>query len=63
MLRSTSNIKIKLPPIQTLTMFNDIASPCFDRIVANKLVIRNITKLRDSILPKLMSGEVKVELE
>jgi type I restriction enzyme S subunit len=59
----TSNIKIKLPPIQTLTMFNDIASPCFDRIVANKLVIRNITKLRDSILPKLMSGEVKVELE
>lgn len=59
----TGNIKIKLPPIQTLNSFNDFANPVFNRLIANMLLIRNIVVLRDTLLPKLISGEVRVKLE
>ena len=49
-----------LPPEEVRHAFNDRASPMFDRIT--KLCEENLTlaSLRDNLLPKLMSGELRV---
>jgi type I restriction enzyme S subunit len=33
------------------------------KIKSNSIQIRTLTRLRDTLLPKLMSGEVRVKLE
>lgn len=35
-------------------------APIMDKIVINNNQIRTLEKLRDTLLPKLMSGEVRV---
>ena len=41
--------------------FYNTIQPNFKKIHSNTLQIRTLEKLRDTLLPKLMSGEVKVE--
>lgn len=36
--------------------------PLFDKIIFNQSQIRTLTQLRDTLLPKLMSGEVRVKM-
>jgi type I restriction enzyme S subunit len=38
--------------------FHKICEPCFLKIRQNQLQIRTLMQLRDTLLPKLMSGEV-----
>lgn len=42
--------------------FNVVAEPIFLKINKNRIQIRNLAKLRDTLLPKLISGEVRVAL-
>lgn len=42
--------------------FKEVIKPIFAKIKTNSLQIRTIQKLRDNLLPKLMSGEVRVEV-
>jgi len=55
------NLKIQVPPSSLLEKFNEIISPLFDKIKNNQLQIRTLTQLRDTLLPRLMSGEVRVK--
>jgi len=57
-----SKIKVILPDENKLTKFHEIVEPMFDRIYINYVQIRTLTQLRDTLLPKLMSGEVRVDL-
>lgn len=52
--------EIDLPDVQTLKRFNDIVLPYIKKIKSNITQIRTLTQLRDTLLPKLMSGEVRV---
>jgi type I restriction enzyme S subunit len=36
--------------------------PLFDKIIFNQSQIRTLTKLRDTLLPKLMNGEVRIKI-
>ena len=40
--------------------FNELIDPIFDKIIKNKLQIQTLEKLRDTLLPKLMSGKIRV---
>lgn len=42
--------------------FGKEAKPLFDKIIFNLNQIRTLTQTRDTLLPKLMSGEVRVEM-
>jgi|26BtaG_2_1085354.scaffolds.fasta_scaffold00083_24 type I restriction enzyme S subunit len=55
-----SKIKLPLPNNKRLDNFNEIAIPLFDKIFKNQNQIRTLENLRDTLLPKLMSGEVRV---
>jgi len=49
-------------PVKLIAEFEKQVTPFFGRIKANDLQIRTLENLRDLLLPKLMSGEVKVLL-
>ena len=64
--------QLNLSPIETLKLtdtfpsseriekFNKIVQPIFEKILTNKQQIRRLEQLRDTLLPKLMSGEVRI---
>ena len=54
------NITTQLPSIDRALGFSDITQPYINKITANRKQIQTLEKLRDNLLPKLMSGEVRV---
>ena len=50
-----------MPGPQILSGFEDAVSPLFDKILANVVESRTLAQTRDLLLPKLMSGELRVE--
>jgi type I restriction enzyme S subunit len=55
-------ITITLPKETHIIWFEETVKPYFFKILANRTQIRTLTALRDTLLPKLMSGEVRVEV-
>lgn len=53
-------IEIMLPDDNTLMKYNDVISPMTQLIVANREEIERLSLIRDSLIPKLMSGELDV---
>lgn len=51
---------ILVPDIKTLTKFQEIVSPLFNSIRSYQLQNKNLIELRDTLLPKLMSGEIEL---
>ncbi len=56
------NYPITIPDIECLTHFNKLALPSIEKMTYNLEQIRTLEKLRDTLLPKLMSGEVRVKI-
>ena len=52
--------KIIIPNQELLIKFNKVISPIFITLKKNKTENYNLSNLRDTLLPKLMSGEIKV---
>jgi type I restriction enzyme S subunit len=57
------NTTLKIAPPNQLREFEMIVNPIFDKKRRNTYQIRTLEKLRDTLLPKLMSGEVRVSYE
>lgn len=58
--KNIKQIKFVLPTANILNEYNELVKPLFDKINENKKEIEKLTKLRDILLPKLMSGEIDV---
>ena len=57
-------IQIILPPKRLMAAFTDLVAPLYARITANVLESRALAALRDTLLPKLLSGQLRIrELE
>lgn len=54
------SLKVAICSKNTLKKFDDIIMPIFNKIFELSLEIDRLTKLRDALLPKLMTGEIKV---
>jgi len=63
-LKKTDLLKFTLPvpPIQLMNKFTQSVEPLFLKMNNDQTQIRTLTALRDTLLPKLMSGEVSVEM-
>lgn len=55
-----SNINLLLPGDCSLGIFHQSISPMFQKLNYNNLQIQTLSTLRDTLLPKLMSGELRV---
>ena len=53
-------IPILVPESNKLNEFKELFENIFNEIKSNQIEINNLTKLRDTLLPKLMSGEIDV---
>ncbi|MGA2505494.1 MAG: restriction endonuclease subunit S [Anaerolineales bacterium] len=53
-------MKINVPPPEKIKAFIDSIEPFYQKIIANLNESRTLASLRDSLLPKLMRGEVRV---
>ena len=53
-------IFIPVPDAKILTAFNEQVRPMFHKIQLNRAQIRTLANLRDTLLPKLMRGEIRV---
>ncbi|AOW22047.1 hypothetical protein LPB138_07815 [Urechidicola croceus] len=51
-----------IPPPSELAKMSKTFTPLIDKIIANNQQIKQVEKLRDTLLPKLMSGEVRMQL-
>lgn len=59
---SFKGLEIIIPSVEKLGRFDKIVSLLFQKIKSNQIQIRTLTQTRDTLLPKLMSGEVRVKL-
>lgn len=53
--------RVLVPTIDILNSFNEIVNPIFTTIKNNTAQIHNLSALRDTLLPKLMAGEIAIE--
>lgn len=54
-------INITIPDDDILKTFQNTVSPYFEKIKNNQAQISTLSLMRDSLLPKLMNGTVKVQ--
>ena len=54
---------IVVPPLEKVKTFVEQVEPLYQKIVANLKESRTLAALRDALLPRLMSGEVRVKAE
>ncbi len=57
----TANMEMQIPPNELLEEYTEEATPFLEKVLKNKKQINTLTQLRDSLLPKLMSGEVRIK--
>ena len=57
-----SKMEILKPDDEILQKFHQIVEPTFDKIFINSKQIQILENLRDTILPKLLSGEIRVDI-
>lgn len=55
-----SNIGAFMPSEDILKEFDEIVSPIMEKILENEYNIKSLTQTRDTLLPKLMSGQLEV---
>jgi len=55
------NSKLIIPSKEINKKFDNIVKPMFYQIFKNNIENENLTELRDTLLPKLMNGEIDVE--
>jgi type I restriction enzyme S subunit len=54
------SIELQKPSEQKIKLFQEHTNDLYDKVEINNNQIRILTQLRDTLLPKLMSGEVRV---
>lgn len=50
--------EILIPTSEIMSKFTDVVNPFYEKILDNKAEIKKLCSLRDTLLPKLMSGEI-----
>ena len=56
------NIDVQIPEQALILKFQNEVKPIDDKIFKNSNQIRTLTSLRNTLLPKLMSGELRVKM-
>lgn len=57
-----NSIELVIPEKDAVNKFNDSVAEIYNKILLNQSQIRTLSHLRDTLLPKLMSGEVRVKM-
>ena len=58
-----NNLPLHIPFDEDFEYFESVVTPYYLKIKSNKIQISTLAKMRDTLLPKLMSGEIKVSAD
>lgn len=58
-----ANLEVRLPPQDVILEFEDYAGALFTKIHANNEELGTLAKLRDFLMPKLVNGELRLDME
>lgn len=58
--KATLDFKVLIPPSEVIEQFCSMVTPIYDLIGVNEIENQRLSELRNSLLPKLMSGELDV---
>ncbi len=58
-----NSLPVIIPPVEVLKQYNQIVSPMFTQLKKAEKENNILLNLRDTLLPKLMSGEIRVPVE
>jgi len=61
--KAFKEIETIIPDQTALSTFQNLIEPVFDKLRSNLKQIQTLTQLRDTLLPKLMKGEIRVPVE
>ena len=61
--KALPSFQFKYPPAERIFSFTNLVEPMDQKIQKNLMQIQTLEKLRDTLLPKLMSGEVRVQYQ
>ena len=61
-MKTFEEASIALPEADTIKKFDLQVKTYFEKMFTNQIQIRTLEKLRDTLLPKLMSGEVRIKV-
>ncbi|WP_373478294.1 restriction endonuclease subunit S [Geminocystis sp.] len=56
-----ANYKLAISQVQLMKQYQNICNSLFEKVKANQNQIQALTKTRDELLPKLMSGQLRVK--
>lgn len=54
-------IEFLKPSVNTINKFEQIVTPIFERIETNARMTNNLSKIRDKLLPRLISGKITIQ--
>ena len=55
------NIEIPIPNEDDLKTFYEVCNPIYNKMILNSEQNQSLTQLRDTLLPKLMNGEINID--
>ena len=59
--KDLKNMFVTFPKGKVIKLFNDVGEPIVSQIFCNSIEHNNLSKIRDSLLPKLLSGELSID--
>lgn len=59
-LKSFPDLKVLVPPIELRRAFDSVVGTLWERIHNNSAMVTTITSLRDTLLPRLISGQLRL---
>ena len=61
--KDTLKFELVVPPKEIIQKFNDTSSSLLLKFLNNQIESRYLESIRDTLLPKLMSGQIRVPIE
>ena len=58
--KEIAHMNIAIPPSSQLVRYNEISSPIHQRSLLNIRESQTLAQIRDTLLPKLISGEIRL---
>lgn len=55
-----SGLQCVLPDVETLRAFHEVAEPIFAKVAGNDQQVQTLANLRDTLLPRLISGQLRL---
>ena len=56
------SLQVVLPPSEIIGAFNSVVGPLYKKYYLNLVESRKLTETRDYLLPKLLAGEIRIDL-